>query len=321
MQRSVRPESSSRAARTARAFTPLAVATVVAAVALTASAGAAQATGGSHHGGGRPGHHSSGAPKPSVSPGKATGAYVYLKRDASKEASWENSTQQYLVATWPGAEYRALTLEEIRAAVPADVTVCGPGWGVQEDQAYGDESLFTDSPAPSYPNAEIGWPPIFAAQHWSLEKFVGTVPECEVVTPPPSTTPTPTVTPTVTPTPTETPTPTPTPSETATATPTPTVTPTPEVQATQTAVPTVSATPTPTATSEVLPAPDATQRPAPSASPGFVSEVLAADGSTLATTGSSVTAPLVAAVVLLLGGAGLVVLRRRGRTSGAGEDV
>ena len=34
---------------------------------------------------------------------QATGAYVYLKKDPRKPASWENSTQQYLVATWPGA--------------------------------------------------------------------------------------------------------------------------------------------------------------------------------------------------------------------------
>ena len=327
MQRSVRPVSSSRAARSARRFTTLAVATVVAAVTLTAGAGAAQAHGDSHggsHHGGWPAKSAPSAPGPSVSPGKVTAAYVYLKRDRSKPASWENSTQQYLVAVWPGDQWRTLTLDEIRAAVP--VTVCGPGWGVQEDAAYGDESLFRNSPAPSYPNAVIGWPPIFAAQHWDLEKFVGTVPACGSGTPTapkPSTTPTvtPTPTPTVTPTPTPTPTPSDTPTETPTPTPTPpptpTVTPAAEVEATQAPTP----TPTPTKTSEVPP-PDAIQKPAPSASTGFVSEVLAAEGGeTLATTGSSVTAPLIVAFVLLLGGGGLVLLRRRGRTQGAGEDA
>ena len=42
---------------------------------------------------------------------QTTGAYVYLKKDATSRPSWENSTQQYLVATWPGASWRNLTLD------------------------------------------------------------------------------------------------------------------------------------------------------------------------------------------------------------------
>ena len=38
------------------------------------------------------------------------------------------------------------------AALPAGVTVCGDGWGVQEDQANGDASVFTGKPAPTYPD-------------------------------------------------------------------------------------------------------------------------------------------------------------------------
>ncbi|WP_275407147.1 LPXTG cell wall anchor domain-containing protein [Cellulomonas chitinilytica] len=296
----------------------------MAALAITASAAAAEAHGGSDRGGSNHGTwqkpapatskasttpKTSATPTPSIEPGTATGAYVYRKRDASKKASWENSTQQYLVAAWPGRYYRPLTLAEVRAAVP--VTVCGPGWAVQEDQAIGDVSLFTGSKAPSYPVATIGWPPITAAEHTDLEKSFE-VPACGATTPAP--------------TPSVTPTPTPTPTVTPSAT--PTVTPTSEVQPTQTpttsATPTPKPTPTPSATSEVAAAPSPTPTPTrtPTPTPTIVSEVLAASGTgTLATTGSSLTVPLTVAVVLLLGGAGLVVLRRRGRAQGAGSDA
>ena len=50
---------------------------------------------------------------------QTTGAYVYLKKDARKPASWENSTQQYLVATWPGRSWREPdTLDEVRGRRP-----------------------------------------------------------------------------------------------------------------------------------------------------------------------------------------------------------
>ncbi|MBO9554176.1 LPXTG cell wall anchor domain-containing protein [Cellulomonas sp.] len=311
--------SSSRAARSARTFTTLALATVVAAVTITVGAGAAEAHGGSRDGGWPRSAPSASAswgtpkatPTPSVEPGTATGAYVYLKRDASKRASWENSTQQYLVATWSGRYYRPLTLAEVRAAVP--VTVCGPGWAVQEDQAVGEQSLFTGAKAPSYPVATIGWPPITAAKHFELGEFFE-VPACGGATPAP--------TPSVTPTPT--------PSVTPSATPTPTPTQTAPVPPAPSPTPTVSVTPTPTPTPasevEVAPAPTTsatpTTRATPTPTPTIVSEVLAASGgSTLAATGSSLTVPLLVAFVLLLGGAGLVVLRRRGKTQGAGEDA
>lgn len=241
---------------------------------------------------------------PQDTSGKASGAYVYRKRDASKPASWENSTQQYLVATWPGGSYRDVTLAQVRTALAAKgIELCGSGWAVQEDQAYGTVSLFSGTPAPSYPTATIGWPPIFAAQHWSLEKFFD-VPACGAVAPAPSPTrPTPAapvVAPTATSSPVATPTPTPTPS-----TPAATVAPT----AQPTVSPTPSVTPSAPAVSAVLAAPDSTQ----TASPAVVSAVLADEGNgSLAQTGAAPAALGVVAVLLIAAGGVLLVLRRRG---------
>ncbi|MBO3101675.1 LPXTG cell wall anchor domain-containing protein [Cellulomonas fengjieae] len=242
-----------------------------------------------------------------------TAAYVYLKRDVAAPVSWENSTQQYLVATWPGASYRKLTLAEITKALPPGVVLCGPGWAVQEDQAYGDASLFTDSPAPSYPKSYIGWPPIHHAQHFELSDMV-TVPACE-----PTPTATPTATPSATPPPATTPTPTTTPSPSLPPAPAPSVTPTP-TQSVPVVLPAPSQPPTappagevddvtpttPAPTEEVLAA-----GPTPTAT--FYSEVLAddGDGAVLAATGSSATPGVLAAAILMLSGAALLLVRRR----------
>lgn len=263
----------------------------------------------------------SGPASPSTS-GKATAAYVYVKRDATRPASWENSTQQYLVATWAGGEYRDVTLEQVRDALaPTGIELCGDGWGVQEDQAYGSESLFRNTPAPSYPKATIGWPPIFAAQHWSLGKFFA-VPACAATSPtatptrtqpvvaptptPVATVPTgtPTTSPSSTPAPTGTQAPVPTQAPTAASTPTPTG----AVAATQ---PTTSPAPTPTqaVVGAVLSAPDSTETAAP-----VLSAVLAA-GETkgaLAQTGAAPIGIAVVGAVLVVAGGALLVLRRRG---------
>ena len=171
---------------------------------------------------------------------------MYLKIDRHKDAAWENSTQQYLITTWPGDNWRSdFTLEEIRAVLPAGVTLCGNGWAIQQDTAYGDATVFTGNKAPFYPKDYIGWwnektqkGYIFEADHWELREVVKeSVPKCGT-TPTPTPTPTVTVTPTPTPIPTQTPTPTPTPTQsvpvptpsqtpTSTPAPTPTVTPTP----------------------------------------------------------------------------------------------
>lgn len=258
-----------------------------------------------------------------AAPPTATGAYVYRKRDAGRPASWKNSTQQYLVATWSGAEYRPVTLDQVRTALAvAGVELCGSGWAVQEDQAYGTESLFTDTPAPSYPRMTIGWPPIFAAQHWTLDKLVQ-VPACASATAAPTPTPTttpkspaaPVVVPTETPRPVET-TPAVGPSRPATtaptASPSATVAPaaTPSTTAAPVATPKPSASPSRDVVDVVLSAPDSTQ----SASPQVVSAVLAAEDRTgsLAQTGAAPIGVAAAAVVLVAAGVLLLVLRRRG---------
>ena len=249
---------------------------------------------------------------------KATGAYVYLKRDASRPAAWENSTQQYLVATWPGGEYRDLTLEQVRVALGAKgVELCGTGWAVQEDQAYGTESLFTGTPAPSYPKATIGWPPIFAAQHWSLDTFFE-VPACASATPTPTATRTPHPAPTVPAAPVVLPTQQPSPAASTAPTPAPTpavtATPAPVATVTPTTRPVASPTPSPSATREVvdvvLAAPDSTQ----TATPDVVSAVLAAGEAnrSLAQTGAAPIGVAVVAVLLVTAGGLLLLLRRRG---------
>ena len=244
---------------------------------------------------------------------QATGAYVYVKKDAFEPASWENSTQQYLVATWPDASYRDLTLDEIRAALPAGVKVCGTGWAVQEDQVNGTEAVFTDHKAPSYPNDYIGHPPIFAAKHWELSAMV-TVPACGVVAPTAPAEPKPTPSASVPCPPSATPTPTPTVPTSPTATPTATQVAAPTPTSTPTAEVGPASNPSPTATSTRSAEAVAAAVASPSPSESFYSEVLAAGGdgsAVLAATGSSVGPVVLAGGVLVLAGAALLVLRRR----------
>lgn len=314
MQRSVLHfRTTSRPRRGARL---LGIVAVSSALVLTLGAGAAQA--GGHGGGGHSGYGGGGygggygggggqTPKPSATAKpEATGAYVYLKIDPRQEAAWANSTQQYLFATWSGGYFRDdFTLAEIQAALPADVALCGSGWGVQQDKVYGDETVFTGHKAPFFPTDYIGWWDektqkgyIHDADHWELHEVVtGYVPKCG---------PKPTSTPTVAPTPTQAPVPAPsqtvpapTPSETSA--PTPSVTPTPVDEVDD------EPTSTPTPTTEVL---ASTPTPTPSAT--FYSEVLA-DGGTdasLAATGSSPLPGLLAGGILVLAGAGLLLARR-----------
>lgn len=228
----------------------------------------------------------------------SVGLYVYLKRDPSIRGSWPNSTQQYFVTAWEGTtfDFVPVTLESVQAAVDAaGLEVCGPGmWGIQEDKVHGGVEIFTDNPAPSYPDSWIGWEsaggPIYDAWHGNLDEFV-TVPECDAVSPAPV----PTATPTV-------------PADV----PTPVVTVAPAAPApTPTSAPTSSPT---TGVTEVLAAPS----PSTTATPSVVTEVLAAGpsgtvaGAQLASTGAAPIAGAIAAVLLLASGGVLLVLRRRG---------
>jgi LPXTG-motif cell wall-anchored protein len=264
----------------------------VAALALALSGGAAQA-----HDSGQQGQYQ-----------KSTAAYVYLKKDPGKPASWENSTQQYLVAAWSGATYRDLTLDEIAAALPRGLTVCGTGWGVQEDQANGGPSVFTSKPAPSYPKDYVGWGPIFAARHWELTAMV-TVPACATDVPSPQPSGSPSATPSTPPVPT----PPVVPPVTPPLPSTPPTTPVPS--------PSQSTPPTEVVDDdEPTPAPSQPEdtAPVPTASPSVYSEVLAAgedsgEGEALAATGSSPAVGLLAGSVLVLAGAAMVLLTRRRR--------
>lgn len=106
--------------------------------------------------------------------------YVYKKLDPTAPASWPNSGVQDLIVAVPGTDW----FTEFPGDLPA--YVCGPGWGVQQDKVSHDGS-FVWPEAIEYPHDNIGWPPIYAAQHSELSDFV-TVPDCvvEVVVPAPA---------------------------------------------------------------------------------------------------------------------------------------
>jgi LPXTG-motif cell wall-anchored protein len=287
----------------------VAVAVTVGAIAATTLAGASAAS----------------AARPSNGEQYAVAAYVYKKIDAKAPAAWENSTEQFLVATWDGRNYRYdLTFDEIQDVVGEPI--CGSGWAIQQDKAFGTQDVFTKpDKQPWYPKSYIGWwtagqgyqaGKLYEASHWNLEAFTSiTVPACGEE---PSATPEPVVTPKPEPSASVSATPTPTPAVPApapTEEPKPTTEPTP-VPTTTAAAPSGDVSPAPTApavpvvpvASEVLSA-----APTPTPSPSVTSAVLAAtpSGKVLAATGSNVGPILGVAGVLLVGGAGLVVARQR----------
>jgi hypothetical protein len=103
------------------------------------------------------------------------GLYVYKKLDAALPAAWSNSGVQDFITAVPGDAW----FTEFPGELPA--YVCGPGWAVQQDKVshYG---TFVWPESIEYPNDNIGWPPIYAAQHTDLEAFV-MVPDCLTVPP------------------------------------------------------------------------------------------------------------------------------------------
>ena len=106
----------------------------------------------------------------------STGLYLYKKLDATKDAAWPNSGLQTKIATWSGWSYKGQG--EYPAVLPSDV--CGPGWGVQQDQINGPNSLFPDTI--KYPErGGFASGVLHAARHDNLSSLV-TVPDCGLQT-------------------------------------------------------------------------------------------------------------------------------------------
>jgi len=102
------------------------------------------------------------------------GFYVYKKLNPGAPASWPNSGVQDFIKAQKGIDY----FTSFPGELPS--TVCGDGWGVQQDKVkHGGE--FTWPQNITYPHDNIGWPPIYAAQHQELDAFFkGGVPDCPV---------------------------------------------------------------------------------------------------------------------------------------------
>lgn len=96
--------------------------------------------------------------------------YVYKKLDADAPASWPNSGVQDLIATAPGTGW----FTEFPGTLPE--YVCGDGWGVQQDKVS-HTGGFVWPESIEYPDDNIGWPPIYAAQHTDLDLYIA-VPDC-----------------------------------------------------------------------------------------------------------------------------------------------
>ncbi|MES2093617.1 MAG: hypothetical protein V4531_07385 [Actinomycetota bacterium] len=112
------------------------------------------------------------APTPAV---KSTGLYLYQKTDPTKDASWPNSGPQIKIATWDGWSYKGKG--EYPAVLPSNV--CGTGWGVQQDQINGPQSLFPDKI--QYPNnGGFASGVLKAARHDNLTSLIA-VPACATV--------------------------------------------------------------------------------------------------------------------------------------------
>jgi hypothetical protein len=110
---------------------------------------------------------------PAVTCDYEVGLYLYKKLNPGAAASWPNSGPQRFIAEKEGTEW--FPFSAFPVTLPADV--CGPGWAVQQDKVRvtGD---FTWPESISYPNDNIGWPPIYAAQHHDLERYIA-VPPCD----------------------------------------------------------------------------------------------------------------------------------------------
>jgi hypothetical protein len=101
---------------------------------------------------------------------QSTGLYLYKKLDPTKDAAWNNSGLQTKIATWDTWYFKTV----YPVALPS--YVCGPGWGVQQDEINGPQSLFPTNI--EYPNnGGFGPGVLHAARHDNLTALV-TVPDC-----------------------------------------------------------------------------------------------------------------------------------------------
>ncbi len=104
--------------------------------------------------------------------------YLYKKLDPTAPAAWENSGTQTLIAfdTDNTSEETNNYWTTFPGYLPADV--CGSGWAVQQDKVKFVGSFAFPSSI-TYPVDNIGWPPLYAAQHSDLSTLTQ-VPACEI---------------------------------------------------------------------------------------------------------------------------------------------
>lgn len=104
------------------------------------------------------------------------GLYVYKKLNPAAPAGWTNSGAQTFIAskngTAPSDWYTSV------GSLPANV--CGDGWGYQQDATKSSTPVDLAGAVINYPNATVGWPPIYADKHGELSALI-TVPDCPPV--------------------------------------------------------------------------------------------------------------------------------------------
>lgn len=102
--------------------------------------------------------------------------YLYHKTDPTKPASWENSGPQTFISSKPSDTEPGNTwFTQFPGNLPAEV--CGDGWAVQQDKVHYVDTWAGWPGTITYPNDNIGWPPIYDAKHDDLSTLVE-VPDC-----------------------------------------------------------------------------------------------------------------------------------------------
>jgi len=126
-------------------------------------------------------------PAPTVAPEThyAVGLYCYEKL-SDAPAAWENSGEQTLVAVKEGTE--GWSEVEKRELCAAPLEACEPSLIASQEDWVSYVGDFTFPEHITYPTDNIGWPPIYKAQHTDLPQTVKdcTPPVVPPVTPPES---------------------------------------------------------------------------------------------------------------------------------------